>query len=68
MSGAIRCPQCSTYHTKVKDSRPNIVRNSIRRKRECANCGHRWFTLELEENLVKRMEVSADPRLEAQDN
>jgi transcriptional regulator NrdR family protein len=63
MAGAIKCPSCGTLNTKVKDSRPEITRSTVRRKRECVNCGRRWFTLELEEDAVRRMEVALDPRV-----
>ena len=38
------CEKCGWEESTVKDSRP--FENGIRRRRECANCGHRWTTYE----------------------
>ena len=59
---AVVCEKCGCGDTVVKDSRPNPQRGSVRRKRECLRCGNRWFTLEVEENTMKRMEIGLDPR------
>ncbi|MDR2360665.1 MAG: transcriptional regulator NrdR [Oscillospiraceae bacterium] len=40
----MRCPFCSHPESKVLDSRP--VENSIRRRRECLECGNRFTTFE----------------------
>ena len=40
----MRCEKCKA-ETKVKESRPK--NNSIRRRRECLRCGHRFFTMEV---------------------
>jgi len=40
----MRCEKCKA-ETVVKDSRPKD--NSIRRRRECLRCGHRFFTMEV---------------------
>ena len=40
----MRCEKCKA-ETVVKDSRPKD--NSIRRRRECLRCGHRFFTVEV---------------------
>ena len=40
----MRCEKCKA-ETAVKDSRPKG--NSIRRRRECLRCGHRFFTVEV---------------------
>ena len=70
----MRCPQCAraeisaqhgavlsegavvSANTRVVDSRPEEM--SIRRRRECGNCGHRFTTYE-------RLEVLACPHCEA---
>lgn len=38
------CPVCKSGNHFVKDSRP--VKDAVRRRRECNNCGARWFTIE----------------------
>jgi len=38
------CPFCSNEETKVLESR--IIENSVRRRRECANCNNRFTTYE----------------------
>ena len=42
----MRCPSCSHPETKVVDSRPTEDGVSIRRRRECLDCGHRFTTYE----------------------
>lgn len=50
----MRCPKCTSIEDKVIDSR--IVREglTIRRRRECLECGHRFSTTEtmVREDLV----------------
>ena len=42
----MRCQYCSCTDSKVIDSRPSDDGNSIRRRRECLNCGKRFTTYE----------------------
>lgn len=42
----MRCPICSYPDSKVVDSRPSEDNSSIRRRRECLKCGHRFTTYE----------------------
>lgn len=42
----MRCPFCSHDDTQVKDSRPADENASIRRRRECTECGARFTTFE----------------------
>jgi len=42
----MKCPYCSCVDSKVIDSRPTDDGNSIRRRRECINCGRRFTTYE----------------------
>ena len=42
----MKCPVCGFEDTKVLDSRPAKEGNSIRRKRECIQCGRRFTTYE----------------------
>lgn len=42
----MRCPVCETRDTKVVDSRSSDDGESIRRRRECLECGHRFTTYE----------------------
>lgn len=49
----MRCPLCSHNDSKVVDSRSAEEGFSIRRRRECLKCGHRFTTYErLGENPV----------------
>lgn len=50
----MRCPKCLFEETKVLDSRPGKGNTSIRRRRQCLNCTHRFSTVEeiLKEDLV----------------
>ena len=42
----MRCPSCNNLESKVVDSRPTEDGSSIRRRRECLECGHRFTTYE----------------------
>ena len=42
----MKCQFCSCLDSKVIDSRPTDDGNSIRRRRECINCGRRFTTYE----------------------
>lgn len=42
----MRCPYCSNADTQVKDSRPADDNATIRRRRECSDCGGRFTTFE----------------------
>jgi transcriptional repressor NrdR len=42
----VRCPSCSHLDDKVVDSRQADDGDSIRRRRECLSCGHRFTTFE----------------------
>jgi transcriptional repressor NrdR len=56
------CPACSATDTRVIDSRPAEGGQTIRRRRECEACGHRFTTYErLEPQLMVR---KRDGRLE----
>ena len=49
----MRCPKCASTLDKVVDSRISKDGTTIRRRRECMECGHRYSTIEeiLRENL-----------------
>lgn len=42
----MRCPSCGYMESKVVDSRPADDGASIRRRRECLECGNRFTTYE----------------------
>ncbi|MGD2279207.1 MAG: transcriptional regulator NrdR [Candidatus Omnitrophota bacterium] len=54
----MRCPSCGSMDDKVIDSRVSGEGNSIRRRRECLDCGKRFTTYEYVEEaplmVVKR--------------
>ena len=62
----MRCQYCSCTDSKVIDSRPTEEGNSIRRRRECTNCGRRFTTYEKIE-LSPLMVVKRDGRREVFD-
>lgn len=47
----MRCPKCGCEESKVVDSRPAENNDSIRRRRECIDCGFRFTTYERREEL-----------------
>jgi transcriptional repressor NrdR len=42
----MRCPKCGSQEDKVIDSRASREGATIRRRRECAGCSHRFTTYE----------------------
>ena len=46
----MRCPKCTSIEDKVIDSRISREGSTIRRRRECLECGYRYSTTE---NLVR---------------
>lgn len=49
----MRCPKCSNLDDKVIDTRISKEGDSIRRRRECLSCTHRFTTYE----MVMRSEI-----------
>ncbi|MBQ8934165.1 MAG: transcriptional repressor NrdR [Lachnospiraceae bacterium] len=47
----MKCPYCSSDNTKVIDSRPADDNTSIRRRRQCEDCGKRFTTYEKLETM-----------------
>ena len=63
----MKCQYCSCLDRKVIDSRPTDDGNSIRRRRECTNCGRRFTTYEKVE-LSPLFVVKRDGRRESFDS
>jgi len=59
----MRCPYCNHNEDKVIDSRETASGTSIRRRRECINCGKRFTTYEYIEK-TPLMVVKKDGRRE----
>ena len=59
----MRCPQCACQDDKVIDSRASREGSTIRRRRECVQCGHRYTTYEQIER-PKLMVLKRDGRTE----
>ena len=60
----MRCPFCSHDASQVKDSRPTEDGSSIRRRRQCEDCGARFTTFEriqLRELTVVKSENRREP-------
>ena len=47
------CPVCGE-NTRIINSRGNV--ESVRRRRECRECGHRFTTIEMEVDLQRKLE------------
>lgn len=59
----MRCPKCGYEDSSVVDSRPTEDTSSIRRRRECLKCKHRFTTYErMEEKpiVVKKRDGSSE--------
>ena len=48
----MKCPRCDYLDTKVLESRVSVDGRSIRRRRACLKCHHRFTTYEKEEELI----------------
>ena len=59
----MRCPKCGCQDDKVIDSRASREGATIRRRRECISCGHRYTTYE-EIERPKLMVLKRDGRSE----
>ncbi|MDQ3139492.1 MAG: transcriptional regulator NrdR [Pseudomonadota bacterium] len=60
----MRCPFCAHEDSQVKDSRPTEDGSSIRRRRQCEDCGARFTTFEriqLRELTVAKSENRREP-------
>ncbi|MCX7718183.1 MAG: transcriptional regulator NrdR [Candidatus Sumerlaeaceae bacterium] len=60
------CPFCGHTESKVVNSRQSQKGDSIRRRRECLKCGHRFTTFEVVEKLPV-MVIKRDGRREVFD-
>jgi len=60
----MRCPYCGYNEDKVIDSRETQDATSVRRRRECLNCGRRYTTYEYVEK-TPLMVIKKDGRREA---
>ncbi len=47
----MKCPACNFPDSRVLDSRPNDGGASIKRRRECPNCGKRFNTYEVVDSV-----------------
>ena len=60
----MRCPYCEEHEDKVIESRMLADGESIRRRRECLNCGYRFTSyehIELKQLLVIKRDNSRQP-------
>ena len=60
----MRCPFCAHPESKVIDSRPSADGSTIRRRRECQECGKRFTTYEIIETVplvVVKKDKSREP-------
>ncbi len=58
------CPLCQKDSTRVVDSRVTQGGLSVRRRRECSECGHRFSTIE-EMEILDLVVIKRDGRREA---
>ena len=58
----MKCPFCDHADSKVIDSRPTEEGSSIRRRRECIECGKRFTTYEKVESLPMMVIKKDDTR------
>lgn len=56
----MKCPKCNHSETVVPESRHNYRTDTIRRRRECVQCRHRFTTHEFIEDSMGIMSESKD--------
>jgi len=49
----MKCLKCKSVQHKVIDSKLNKSERYVRRRRECLECGFRWFTIEVDEKYFE---------------
>ena len=60
----MKCPACAYTDSKVIDARPSADGSTIRRRRECQECGKRFTTYEIIETVplvVVKKDKSREP-------
>ncbi|MCX6124559.1 MAG: transcriptional regulator NrdR [Proteobacteria bacterium] len=60
----MRCPECGHEDTRVLESRLSHEGRSVRRRRNCPDCNHRFTTYEREEDFLFQIK-KRDGRIEA---
>jgi len=50
----LACPACASQNVSVVETRGNGP-GSLRRRRVCDSCGHRWSTIEISEAVFKSL-------------
>lgn len=50
----MRCPKCKSYNQRIVDSRP--ANNTVKRRRECLDCGFRFNTVEFSNETLQEYE------------
>ena len=57
MDECIGCPKCGAEKTAVAESREFVTEfvRSIRRRRKCNHCSHRYYTLEIPFELAQEI-------------
>ena len=55
------CISCGHRTVACVDTRPLMLDQipTVRRRRQCEKCGHRWHTIELPEDLVAKLNQKA---------
>lgn len=56
----MKCPRCQNDDTKVLESRLSHEGRSVRRRRSCLGCNHRFTTYEKEEELTFQVKKKDD--------
>lgn len=48
----MKCPSCKKDNISTIDTRQVEQRNSVRRRKKCQDCEHKWTTFEINDNLL----------------
>lgn len=60
------CPKCFNDKNSCFDSRKDI--DVVIRRRTCCNCGYRWVTIEIDEDLYKSILESRQNNVHTENN
>lgn len=55
----MKCPECKSVNISTSDTRHVEKRNSVRRRKKCLICNHKWTTFEINDSLIDFFEQTA---------
>ncbi len=63
----MKCPSCGGVRSGVPSTQPTEDLRRVRRRRKCVSCGHRWWTIEIDEQERITIELIVSAVLDGND-